>query len=96
LVEAQVLEILGELMATSQRPVIPIADIVAGLIERYRDEYERPITPRWIGSILRRRLNIRAFKRHGVYVVPMTQRSKIALLCTRYGVSGITGQSQAL
>lgn len=87
LVEAQVLEILAELMAGSERPVVPVADIVAIFIERYGFEYERPITNRWIGSILRKRLNIGTYKSHGVYVVPMGDRSKIELLCARYGVS---------
>lgn len=89
LVEAQVLEILAELMAGLDRPVVPVADIVAIFIERYGFEYERPITNRWIGSILRKRLNIRTYKSHGVYVVPTGDRSKIELLCTRYGVSTI-------
>jgi hypothetical protein len=93
LVEAQVLEILAELMAGSERPVVPVADIVAIFIERYGFEYERPITNRWIGSILRKRLNIRTYKSHGVYVVPMGDRSKIELLCTRYGVSVIGAAS---
>ena len=35
LVEAQVLEILAELMSSSQRPVVPVSDIATGLIERY-------------------------------------------------------------
>lgn len=86
LAEAQVLEILANLMATSDRPVIPIADVAAGLNSRYGDEYERPITNRWVGSVLRRRLNLRTYKSHGVYVVPMTLRDKVELLCTRYGV----------
>jgi hypothetical protein len=89
LVEAQVLEILGELMEGSDRPVVPVADIVAIFIERYGFEYERPITNRWIGSILRKRLNIGTYKSHGVYVVPTGERSKIELLCERYGVSVI-------
>jgi hypothetical protein len=89
LIEAQVLEILAELMANSERPVIPVADIVSVFIERYGFEYERPITGRWIGEILRKRLNIGTYKSHGVYVVPVTDRSKIELLCTRYGVSVI-------
>jgi hypothetical protein len=93
LVEAQVLEIVAELMAGVQRPVIPVADIVVGLIERYGDEYERPITNRWIGSILRKRLNIRTYKSHGVYVVPMNEQPKIELLCGRYGVSVISGSN---
>ena len=89
LVEAQVLEILAELMAGSARPVVPVADIVSIFIERYGFEYERPITNRWIGSILRKRLNVGTYKSHGVYVVPMGDRSKIELLCARYGVSAI-------
>ena len=81
------LEILAELMIGSERRVIPVADIVSVFIERYGFEYERPITNRWIGSILRKRLNIAAYKSHGVYVVPVGERSKIDLLCARYGVS---------
>jgi hypothetical protein len=90
LMEAQVLEILAELMSTSSRPVVPVADITAGLIERYGAEYERSITNRWIGSILRRKLNLQTYKSHGVYVVPITERPKIELLCGRYGVNVIT------
>ena len=86
LIEAQVLEILAELIVGSERPVVAVADIVAGLIDRYADEYERPITNRWVGSILRKRLNIRTYKSHGVYVVPMQERSKIELLCRGYDV----------
>ena len=85
-VEAQFLEILAELMVGSQRPVIPVADIATDLIDRYGDEYDRPITNWWVGSILRKRLNIRTYKTHGVYVVPMQERPKIELLCKRYGV----------
>jgi hypothetical protein len=89
LAEAQVLEILAELMVASERAVVTVADVTAGLIERYGGEYDRPITNRWIGSILRRRLHLRTYKSHGVYVVPMTERPKVDLLCTRYGVNSI-------
>jgi hypothetical protein len=89
-VEAQVLEILAELIQTSEQPVVRVADVALGLIRRYGAEYERPITNRWIGSILRKTLNIRTYKSHGVYVVPMNEKSKVELLCERYGVSPIT------
>src|SRR6266700_7037718 len=95
LVEAQVLEILGELMVASQRPVVPVGDVVLGLVERYGNEYDRPITNRWIGGVLRKRLNIKTYKSHGVYVVPMNERSKVEVLCTRYGVGVISGSGQA-
>jgi len=43
-----------------------------------------------------KRLNIKAYKSHGIYVVPMNERPKIELLCTRYGVSGISGSGSAV
>jgi hypothetical protein len=64
-----------------------------GLIERYGAEYDWPITNRWIGGILRKRLNLQTYKSHGVYVVPMTERTKVELLCSRYGVNVITDVS---
>ncbi|MBR0960903.1 hypothetical protein [Bradyrhizobium japonicum] len=87
LVEAQVLEILNELMTACTRPVLPLKEVVEELWERYGEEYDRPITNRWVGSVLRKRLNIRTHKSHGVYVVPMSEREKIELLCHRYGVA---------
>ena len=90
LAEAQVLEILAELMATSDHAVVPVADVTVGLIERYSAEYDRPITNRWIGGLLRKRLNLQTYKSHGVYVVPMTERTKVELLCGRYGVNVVT------
>jgi hypothetical protein len=90
LVEAQVLEILAELMVTIDRPVVPVAEITAGLVERYGAEYERPITNRWIGSVLRKRLNLHTYKSHGIYVLPKSERTKVELLCARYGVNVIT------
>ena len=48
-------------------------------------EYDWPITNRWIGAILRNRLNIGDFKSHGVDVVPTTERAKVETLCARYG-----------
>ena len=86
LVEAQVLEILAELMVSSNKPVIPVGEIATALIERYGSEYDRPITNRWVGSILKKRLNVPTYKSHGVFVVPVSERPKIELLCRRYGV----------
>lgn len=87
LMEAQVLEILVELLLSSSRPVVPVADVTAGLIKRYGAEYDRPISNRWIGSILRKRLNLQTYKSHGVYVVPTVEKEKVEMLCKRYGVN---------
>lgn len=95
-VEAQVLEILAELMATTDRAVVPVADVTFGLIERYGAEYEHPITNRWIGGVLRKRLNLSTYKSHGVYVVPMSEHLRVELLCTRYGINSIADVAEAI
>jgi hypothetical protein len=88
LIEAQILEVLLELVRGSRRPTIPISLVTAALIERYGAEYDRPLTNRWIGSIVRRKLNLETYKSHGVYVIPSAQHQKIALLSARYGIDG--------
>ncbi|MGY3347193.1 MULTISPECIES: hypothetical protein [unclassified Bradyrhizobium] len=87
LMEAQVLEVLIEQMLSSNRRVVPVADVTIGMIRRYGTEYDVPLSNRWIGSILRKKLNLQTYKSHGVYVVPTSEREKVEMLCQRYGVS---------
>jgi hypothetical protein len=68
-------------MNGSRRPTIRISLVTAALIERHGADYDRPVTNRRIGSIVRE-----TYKGHGVYVIPATQREKIALLSARYGI----------
>ncbi|MCD9296221.1 hypothetical protein LUI11_35095 [Bradyrhizobium diazoefficiens] len=91
LMEAQVLEVLMEQMLSSNRLVVPVADVTTGMIQRYGAEYERPLTNRWIGSVLRKKLNLLTYKSHGVYVVPMGEKQKVEILCRRYGVNIVIG-----
>jgi hypothetical protein len=48
-----------------------------------------------VGGILRKKLNLLTYKSHGVYVVPITERAKIKLLCTRYGIDAAGGAIQS-
>jgi hypothetical protein len=84
--EAGVLEILAELLAESGRANIPVAEVTTAFVGRFGQEYERPITNRFIGGILRKRLRLLTYKSHGVYVVPASEQSKVEQLCIRYGV----------
>jgi hypothetical protein len=85
--EAQVLEILAELMAGSERAGIPLAELASKFADRFGAEYQRPISARWLGSILRKRLNLQPYKSHGVYVLPASEWPKVQLLCERYGIT---------
>ena len=84
--EAQALEILIELMAVSDSATIPIGHVTAEMIERYGAEYSRPITNRWVGGIVRKRLGLHTYKSHGVYVLPISERTRAVALCAKYGI----------
>ena len=84
--EAGILEILAEILLKEGRANIPVSEVTAAFAGRFGQEYDRPITNRFIGGILRRRLRLSTYKSHGVYVVPATEKSKVDQLCIRYGV----------
>jgi hypothetical protein len=82
---------------------VSIQEITTRMIAQYGAEYDRPITNRWIGSVLRKRLHLHTYKSHGIYVIPTSERAKVAQLCARFGVDievGITeateGQNQTV
>lgn len=85
--EAGVLEIIQELYQQGGSGSIPVSQIASIFIGRFSTEYQRPITVRIIGSVLRKRLHLVTYKSHGVYVLPVTEKSKVAELCIRYGVT---------
>jgi len=85
--EAGVLEVLAERLRTSDLTSVSVAEVTSAFIGRFGKDYERPITARFIGSILRNRLHLVTYKSHGIYVVPATEKAKVDQLCIRYGVT---------
>ena len=85
--EAQVLDVLSSLLAAGDEAHITVGDITAALTERYGGEYERPLTNRYVGNILRKRLHLTTYKSHGVYVVPRAVKGQVEILCKKYGVN---------
>jgi hypothetical protein len=84
--EAGVLEILAELLSEPGRASIPVSEVTVAFVARFGQEYERPITNRFVGGILRNRLRLLTYKSHGVYVIPAAEKPKVDQLCIRYGV----------
>ena len=84
--EAGVLEILGEILSKAGRATIPVSEVTAAFVGRFGLEYERPITNRFIGGVLRKRLRLLTYKSHGVYVLPAAEKPKVDQLSIRYGV----------
>ena len=59
---------------------------------RYGEDYERKITPKWIGWIIRRRLKLATEKRHGTFVIGASEGPKLDRLYERYGIDKEAGR----
>jgi hypothetical protein len=83
-VEAQLLEILRARWQAGGS--LSVKDITAAFADEHGFEYGRRLTPKWIGSLLRRRLGLRPQKSHGSFVLPPSEHAKLARLFERYGI----------
>ena len=84
--EAHVLEIIRDLTVSyGQR--ISIKDITRLFIERYALEYDRRITTKWIGYVVRRRLRLATHKSQGNFVIDHDELPKLERLYERYGIT---------
>ncbi|MBI1818667.1 MAG: hypothetical protein HYR72_27095 [Deltaproteobacteria bacterium] len=92
--EAQVLEIIQDLASSSYGNKLTIRDITSSFVERHGADYERKITTKWIGYIVRRKLHLATHKSHGVFVIPMSELPKLDRLYEKYGVSSETDEGE--
>ncbi|MGH9895001.1 MAG: hypothetical protein ACREA0_24075, partial [bacterium] len=84
--EAQVLEIIRDLLASPLPAKLSIKEITNIFTDRHQEDYERKITPRWVGSIIRKRLGLKTERQHGSFLVPPAEYGKLERLYDRYGV----------
>ncbi|MCE5311429.1 MAG: hypothetical protein LLG20_27650 [Acidobacteriales bacterium] len=84
--EAQVLEVIRDLLSESEDGVVSVKRITASFVERHADDYDRKITPKWIGSLIRRNLQLRTHKSHGIFVLSATEAPKLDRLYEKYGI----------
>jgi hypothetical protein len=90
--EGQILSVVAKLLVDSPEKSVALSEIAATFTAKYGSEYERLITNRWIGSVLRR-LGIALYKSNGVFVLLPGQDERIDALCTRYGIGDTAGKS---
>src|SRR5690606_34749069 len=76
-----------ELLSGRSLGRLSLKEIVAAFAETYGADYERPITSRYIGAVLRR-LGLMLYKSEGIYVLAPGQHELVAALCARYGIAG--------
>ena len=85
-VAAQVLEIVRE-MASPHKKRLSVGDITSRFIDLYGEDYEHKVTTRWIGNIIRKKLNLKTHKSHGVYVISHVAKAQLEHLYEKYGIS---------
>jgi hypothetical protein len=85
--EAQVLAVIRDLVAKGPDARLAIQDITRVFLERYGERYERRVTPRWIGSLVRRRLGLKPSRSTGVFTLRPEDVARLASLYARYGVA---------
>lgn len=86
-VEALVLDAILHLHA--RRPdeeYLPLASIRQETIRRYSSEFDRPMTSRYLGGIIRNRLRLRSYKQ-GTYMVEVPSHEALDALLRKYSVS---------
>jgi hypothetical protein len=92
--ESNVLEVLQDLYGQEGKANVRLADITSEFTTRFSAEYERPVTVRLIGNVLRKSLRLFTYKSNGVYVVPYSEKPKVDQLCVRYGVSDSVAENE--
>jgi hypothetical protein len=86
--EAQILEIIRDMLSSPYgAPQLPLKDITSWFVDRHGMDYERKVTSKWIGTIVRKKLNLKTQKSHGIYVIPLSEQPKLERLYEKFGVS---------
>jgi hypothetical protein len=84
--EAQILQVIRDLVARGPEARLAIQDITREFVRRYGDEYERRVTPRWIGSLVRRRLGLKPSRSTGIFTLGPEEVARLASLYKRFGI----------
>lgn len=85
--EGQVLQIIYDMMTSPFYTPLLVKDITSRFGDYHGAEYERKITGKWIGNIIRKKLCLRTYKTHGNYMISSSERLKLHLLFERYGIN---------
>lgn len=83
--EAQVLEIIQQILADPYVQEPSIKQVTSRFIEAHQEEYDRKITARWVGSLLRK-LGLKPEKVLRNYVIPRSEFAKLERLYEKYGI----------
>jgi hypothetical protein len=83
------------MLASPYESRLAIKDITSVFVDRHGNDYERKITTKWIGNVIRKRLQLHTFKGGaGTYEIHLsdTTTAKLDQLYARYGIDGVVGE----
>lgn len=83
-IEANILEIVKGLKETKQK--LTIGAIATALNEKREQDEDEKMTPRAVGYIVRKKLNLATEKKHGVFTIAQNEKAKLDHLFRRYGI----------
>lgn len=85
-IEAQVLEIIRELRESGGESSLSIRVIANRFIEQHGDDFERKVTPHWVGHIVRRKLQLKTERHREGYVIAASEGPNLSRLFEKYGI----------
>jgi len=92
-VEGQMLAIVQSVTRDRNGAPVAIADIAEAFRAAHASEYERPISNRYVGSVLRR-LGLAPYKSHGTYVLAAEGNERLLALYRRFGIVDSAGTNE--
>jgi hypothetical protein len=71
-IEARILEAIRALLGTGHAK-LSVSEIAREVVLRSSEEFDRQVTPKWIGTTLRRRLGLKPTKSNGVFMLALSE-----------------------
>jgi hypothetical protein len=93
--EAQVLEVIAQIRS-EENGELSIKAITERFIAEHGQDYDRKITPHWVGHIIRKKLGLRTEKRHGNYVISPIDEDRLTRLLEKYGIGEECSRQQSV
>src|SRR5262249_6212230 len=85
--EAQILEVVRDISDSPYPVRITVKDIASWFADRHGSDYDKKVTSKWIGSVIRKKLNLKTQKTRDGYIIPSSELAKLERLYEKYGVT---------
>jgi hypothetical protein len=90
-IEGELLGVVLDLFAIHEKGSIPLRLVLQAFTAAHAEDYDRPITTRYLTTILRKRLTIRVQKTMGIMAIPRSEEARIRVIAGRYGLDNMAG-----